>query len=104
MFLRPALAASFYLLLVAPLLAQPRNDYLIEPGVHVGPINKDTTEEGLKAALPAGQVKRAFHFVGKTFFRCGTEVYSGTEDVIFVEWETLAKEMTTTARPISRNA
>lgn len=37
-------------------------------------------------------MKRVFHPIGEGFFRCGTEVYSGTTDVVVVEWATIDKE------------
>jgi len=36
--------------------------------------------------LPKGQVKRVFKHVHVGYFRCGTEVFSGTENAAFIAW------------------
>ncbi len=59
---------------------------LIAPGKSVGPINAVSTEAGLEGLLPAGQVRRTLIYVGEGFMLCGSEVFAGTPDAVFVQW------------------
>lgn len=65
----------------------PETDTLIIPGERVGPIRNALTEEGLVAMLPGGQVKRDLLSIGEDFYLCGTTVFAGTNDAVFVRWE-----------------
>ena len=59
---------------------------LIVPGKSVGPIGAGTSEAELIARLPAGQVKRVLYSLGEGAAGCGTEVFSGTDDVVVIGW------------------
>ncbi|WP_243368556.1 hypothetical protein [Microvirga solisilvae] len=50
------------------------------------------TEDALRSLLPEGQVKRVFRPMGEGVSHCGTEIYSGTEDVAFVLWGSMQEE------------
>jgi hypothetical protein len=80
------LAAGASLLLAAPSAGQTFADFTIEPGKRAGPITQDTTEAQLRRMLPKGQVKRVFKHVHVGYYRCGTEVFSGTENAAFIAW------------------
>ena len=81
-----ALTLSAGLFLAIPATAQPVNDFTIEPGKRAGPITEDTTEAQLRRLLPKGQVKRVFKHVHVGYYRCGTEIFSGTENAAFLTW------------------
>jgi hypothetical protein len=73
-------------LLAAPGEGQTFADFTIEPGRRAGPIAEDTTEAQLRRMLPKGQVKRVFKHVHVGYYRCGTEIFSGTENAAFIAW------------------
>ncbi len=73
-------------LLAAPGEGQTSADFAIEPGKRAGPITEDTTEAQLRRLLPKGQVKRVFKHVHVGYYRCGTEIFSGTENAAFIAW------------------
>lgn len=75
--------------LVLILMAWPsiaEESRLIVPGKSVGPIAAETSEAELIARLPAGQVKRVLYSLGEGAAGCGTEVFSGTDDVVVISW------------------
>jgi hypothetical protein len=80
------LAAGASLFFAAPAAAQPFTDFTIEPGKRAGPITEDTTEAQLRRLLAKGQVKRVFKHVHVGYYRCGTEIFSGTENAAFLTW------------------
>lgn len=65
-------------------LAEP--DLSIVPGERVGPITANATERSLAAALPDGSVRRELFSIGEDFFVCGTAVFAGTENEVFIHW------------------
>ena len=73
-------------LLALPAAAQPFTDFTIEPGKRAGPITEATTEAQLRRLLPKGQVKRVFKHVHVGYYRCGTEIFAGTENAAFLTW------------------
>lgn len=80
-----ALAAGANLLALSA-VGQPFTDFTIEPGKRAGPITEDTTEAQLRRMLPKGQVKRVFKHVHVGYYRCGTEIFAGTENAAFLTW------------------
>lgn len=73
-------------LFAAPVAGQSFTDFTIEPGKRAGPVTEDTTEAELRRMLPKGQVKRVFKQVHSSYYRCGTEIFSGTENAAFLTW------------------
>lgn len=73
-------------LFAAPVAGQSSADFTIEPGKRAGPITESTTEAELRRMLPKGQVKRVFKHVHSSYYRCGTEIFSGTENAAFLTW------------------
>lgn len=73
-------------LFAAPGAGQSSADFTIEPGKRAGPITESTTEAELRRMLPKGQVKRVFKHVHSSYYRCGTEIFSGTENAAFLTW------------------
>lgn len=73
-------------LFAAPGAGQSSADFTIEPGKRAGPVTEDTTEAELRRMLPKGQVKRVFKHVHSSYYRCGTEIFSGTENAAFLTW------------------
>jgi hypothetical protein len=66
---------------------RPVADRLVVPGLRVGPIDAMTTEAALAGLLPQGQVKRVLHAKGEGFLGCATEIFSGTPDVVTLDWK-----------------
>lgn len=80
-FLTIGLACAF-----VPAGAQAEADRLIVAGERVGPIDAAASEKTLEALLPAGQVRRVLFHIGEDFHICGSEVFAGTADAVFVTW------------------
>jgi hypothetical protein len=80
------LAAGASSLVAPPAAAQPLTEFIIEPGKRAGIITEDMTEARLRKLLPKGQVKRVFRPALVERYRCGTEIFSGTENAAFVTW------------------
>jgi hypothetical protein len=59
---------------------------LIVPGERVGLVTAKTSEAELIAQLPAGQVRRVLYSLGEGAAGCGTEIFSGTDDVVVIGW------------------
>lgn len=72
--------------LLFPSVAQAADDWLIVPGVRVGPLSATMTEAELVAALPLGLVRRGVLELDEGDTICGTRVFADTQDEFFVEW------------------
>src|SRR5215217_2151119 len=59
---------------------------LIVPGERVGPVAEETSEAELIAQLPTEQVRRVLYSLGEGAAGCGTEIFSGTDDVVVIGW------------------
>lgn len=69
-----------------PLVADSK-DRLIEPGVRVGAITRETSEDDLKLIYGARNVARESWYIGEGQYRKATVLFKGTHDEIWVLWQ-----------------
>lgn len=94
--MRPTIPATLLAGLVSaasPAGAEDAAGRLILPGVGVGPIVAGITEADLAGSVPEGQVRRTVSYAGDGMYECGTEVFAGTGDAVFVLWSNARQEL-----------
>ena len=78
----------WFCLVVAPGLSgqEAAHDWLIVPGVRIGPVRASTSERSLVALLGAAKVSRRDAYVGEGICAPGSVLYAGTPDELVVAW------------------
>ena len=84
------LYASLFFFLLVPLSAPAADTLsgLIIPGISVGFITKDTTEEKLRKLLPANQIRRIVFYGEDGLDGCATELFPKSEKAVVIRWDT----------------
>lgn len=90
---RPILAACLVLATALGGVAVVQADRLLVPGERAGPIGGDISEDDLFVLAPREQIRRDVRSVGESFYACGTVMFAGTPDEIFLRWDSPLDEV-----------